>query len=108
MRKGERSKHKDFLDRKSVRVFQFQHRILSSRYNVIFVLKFIPAPHPPTHTHHPGGNGTVTVTAIAAGGYHTCAVASGMLWCWGNNSHGQLGIGSTVGSSSPQSVSIGE
>lgn len=36
--------------------------------------------------------GTKTVTAIAAGGAHTCATASNSReYCWGANSYGQLG-----------------
>ena len=51
----------------------------------------------------------VGFTAIAAGGYHTCAVSSdGGLWCWGDNSYGQLGIGSTLQKDSPVAVSLGE
>ena len=35
--------------------------------------------------------GLTGVTAIAAGDFHTCAVAAGTVSCWGNNSLGQLG-----------------
>ncbi len=38
-----------------------------------------------------------TITAIVAGGVDsTCAVADGKVYCWGNNSLGQLGDGTTV------------
>ncbi len=45
------------------------------------------------------------VTAIAAGGAHTCAIAfDGMTLCWGANSAGQLGIGSVAAKSEPELV----
>ena len=42
---------------------------------------------------------------IAAGRAHTCAVnLSGVIRCWGDNSYGQLGNGTTEASSAPVSV----
>ena len=45
------------------------------------------------------------VTAMAAGGNHTCALTSaGAVQCWGYNGQGQLGDGSTTNKSTPQPV----
>src|ERR1022692_1460448 len=38
---------------------------------------------------------------ITAGSFHSCAIESGKAYCWGDNGSGQLGNGSTVGSSVP-------
>ncbi len=45
--------------------------------------------------------------AIAAGTSHTCAaLASGILKCWGGNTDGQVGDGSTTGKASPTTVQL--
>jgi len=53
-----------------------------------------------------------TVTAVAVGSSHTCALVShgipgldGAVWCWGRNVEGQLGDLSTTDSTSPRGVS---
>src|SRR2546422_6660158 len=46
--------------------------------------------------------GITSPAAIAAGGYHTCALlGDGTVWCWGRNGQGQLGDGTITNSSSP-------
>ena len=49
-----------------------------------------------------------TITAISAGGYHTCALTSDVTnnaYCWGRNLEGQLGNALTTSSNIPVAVS---
>lgn len=60
-------------------------------------------------TPHPVYTGDVlegrTVTAIATGGNHSCAIADGQAYCWGLGGNGQLGNASTSSRTTPVAVS---
>lgn len=43
---------------------------------------------------------------LGAGGLHSCAVVEGDSYCWGFNSSGQLGDGSTTDSTAPEPVAM--
>ncbi|MEP7051520.1 MAG: CARDB domain-containing protein [Pseudomonadota bacterium] len=45
------------------------------------------------------------VSSIASGEQHSCAVVSGAVKCWGDNTYGQLGNNTTTSAASPVSVS---
>lgn len=45
------------------------------------------------------------VIQVAVGHYHSCAIRrGGEMWCWGYNSSGQLGNGTTTTSGTPVQV----
>jgi alpha-tubulin suppressor-like RCC1 family protein len=43
-------------------------------------------------------------TALASGGYHTCAIVGGAEKCWGDNEIGELGVGSFADSHVPVTI----
>jgi alpha-tubulin suppressor-like RCC1 family protein len=46
------------------------------------------------------------ITSLAAGSYHTAVISSGLVYCWGYNYLGQLGVGNTTNYNTPQIVPI--
>jgi alpha-tubulin suppressor-like RCC1 family protein len=54
----------------------------------------------PIVTSLPEDIGIAGASAIASGDDHACAIVQGAVKCWGSNTHGQLGNGSTTASAS--------
>jgi len=62
----------------------------------------------PTAVYTAGALSGKTIKSISAGDYHTCAIASDDLaYCWGSNSYGQLGDGTTTQRATPTPVNTG-
>jgi alpha-tubulin suppressor-like RCC1 family protein len=53
----------------------------------------------------PGAAATSYAATIAAGYNHSCMILSGKAYCWGDNTYGELGNGTTVSSTAPVAVS---
>jgi alpha-tubulin suppressor-like RCC1 family protein len=52
----------------------------------------------PVRVSDTNGNALNGLTRVATGGTHTCALRNDeTVWCWGNNSSGQLGNGALTG-----------
>jgi alpha-tubulin suppressor-like RCC1 family protein len=52
-------------------------------------------------------NGLSGVTGLAAGLEHTCALAGRQVYCWGDNSYGELGDGTGISAAVPVAVKGG-
>lgn len=59
--------------------------------------------HNPTETTEPTGG--LALVSLAVGDDHTCGLTpAGAVWCWGRNTHGQLGDGTTIDRTAPVAV----
>ncbi|MCI0687377.1 MAG: Ig-like domain-containing protein [Sporichthyaceae bacterium] len=52
-----------------------------------------------------GPPGGLAFTTLRAGNHHTCGVTAGPVYCWGDNSIGQLGDGTTTDRTRPTPIS---
>ena len=59
-----------------------------------------------TPTQVPGLTSGVTAVSVSASGSHTCAIHNGALKCWGYNSYGRLGDGTTEQRTTPTQTDL--
>ena len=52
------------------------------------------------------GSSLSDVSSVAAGDFHTCAIKSAKLYCWGDNGDGRLGDGTTAHKATPVAVNF--
>src|ERR1035438_7848891 len=76
--------------------------LLSLTTALSVLLSLTPAPQAALAASPAASHGAAAL--ITAGSFHSCAIESGKAYCWGDNGSGQLGNGSTVGSSVPVAV----
>lgn len=62
----------------------------------------VSPPAPPT----PVDGLQAGVTQLATGERHSCAIQDGAVKCWGNNSHDQLGLGTSNISDIPKKIEL--
>ena len=48
---------------------------------------------------------TADITSLGIGGFHGCGIKNGDVYCWGNNSGGELGDGTTTNRSTAVLIS---
>ncbi len=53
-----------------------------------------------------GVSGRLFFSSISSGGFHTCGLSSGKAYCWGSNSDGQLGDGTTDHTGAPKATPV--
>jgi hypothetical protein len=60
----------------------------------------------PTAVTFKGGGGSPTITGLASGESHSCAIANATISCWGAGTSGQIGDGSKTDNPLPQRVDL--
>ena len=99
-----RSSTQRFRTFNAITIDRWGHRpsVRSYRAALLLVLTLWPLASPGVVTTPTPASALTTATQVAAGGRTTCAVMTGgNAYCWGDNTYGQLGNGTTTSSSTP-------